>query len=88
MYVFLAIPLLFQRQKMSIVCSALGPRPCHLLKEEPTSRGEGGNERAAKPLTSLGTRRVGTWFHCSTADSGEELDHVISKGPSSLEKNP
>lgn len=27
-----------------------------------------------------------TWFHCSSADSGEELDHVISKGPSSLEK--
>lgn len=38
----------------------MGPRLCHLLKEEPTSRGEGGNERAAKPLTRLGARRVPT----------------------------
>lgn len=88
----MAIPLLFQRQKMFTVCCALGPGPCHLPKEEPPSRGGGGNGRVAKPLASLGTRRVGTllvtWFHCSSADSGEELDHVISKGPSSLEKKP
>lgn len=67
MYVFMAIPLLFQRQKMFIVCGALCPKLCHLPKEEPPFRGEGGGGRVEKPLTSLGARRVGTllvtWFH-------------------------
>lgn len=44
MYVFMAIPLLFQRQKMFIVCGALCPKLCHLPKEEPPFRGEGRGE--------------------------------------------
>lgn len=72
-HVFMAGPLLFQRQKMFIVCCTWGPKLCHLPRKEPPSRG-GGDGRVEKPLTSPGFRRVGsllmTWFHCYL---GEEL---------------